>query len=176
MGGISSSQSIQACLRSHRRSRESQQNIHYAMFQLKAYRIAEHFVNHFCASAHMLICWIAGFPLVNTMWTENVWTRAEFQGIEMEMGILGSLLRGFLWPAVYCERDAKHVNVLSCRCGIMRREILNAHWRATLTRYRISRSTKLENCLHPAPRTWLSSCGISKALNASEPCMVRHLS
>lgn len=74
------------------------------------------------------------------------------------------------------ERDDmldQRMNVLSCRCGITRREILNAHLRATRTRYRISRLTKLESCLHPAPQTWLSSCGISKALNASEPCMVR---
>lgn len=64
MGGTTSSpQSIQACRRSHLRSRQSQRNATMQRFTWKCNRVAEQLVNDFRASA---ICLYAGFADFST--------------------------------------------------------------------------------------------------------------
>lgn len=84
----------------------------------------------------------------------------------------------------YCISDAKYILTLpvryyqvcpvvsSCRFGITRLETLSEHWRVTQTRCRTSPLIRLESCWLPALRIWPSNSGTSRALNASEPCMV----
>lgn len=59
------------------------------------------------------------------------------------------------------------------RCGTMRQGTLSGHWRAIQILSRTFPLTRRASCWPPALQTWPSSCGTSRALSASEPCMVR---